>query len=305
MKIIFAGSPNNAASALRILATSGFDIVGVLTRTDSVQGRKKSIEQTAVAKVATELGVALFKTNRIDDQARDWIRNLKPDLGIVVAYGCILRNDDLEIPPYGWINLHYSLLPDFPGPAPVQHAILSGRSETGVTVFRLDEGVDTGDIISAKRTEIFPGETSGDLLERLSAIGNQLLVETISDFAGKLASAKPQPKGSAQSVAFKPTRESAHINITRPALEIERQIRAMNPEPMAWLHHDGNPIRIHRAAVGSRVNLASGELVMEDKQVFLGCGMGTSLKLIEVKPAGKKSMSAQDWYRGLREFVVT
>jgi methionyl-tRNA formyltransferase len=168
LRVVFAGTPQNAAETLERLVSEGVQIVGVLTRTDARVGRSGELTPSAVAQKAHELGLETFKTNNIDDKAIEWLISLRVDIGAVVAYGSIFKQPVLEMPRLGWLNLHYSLLPELPGPAPVQHAILQGRKITGVTVFRLESGVDSGPIISSKEQAIDDADTTGSLLSKLT-----------------------------------------------------------------------------------------------------------------------------------------
>ena len=169
LRVVFAGTPQNAAETLDRLVNEGIQIVGVLTRTDARVGRSGELTPSAVAQKAHELGLETFKTNKIDDKTLEWLKSLKADIGAVVAYGSIFKQPVLDTPRLGWLNLHYSLLPDFPGPAPVQHAILQGQKVTGVTVFRLDTGIDTGPIIARTEHAIDDADTTSITTE-LSAI---------------------------------------------------------------------------------------------------------------------------------------
>ena len=300
MRIIFAGTPPNAARTLEFLLENSYQVVGVLTREDALVGRQKQVTQTAVAEVALAGGIALYKTNRVDDATRAWLRGLDSDLGLIVAYGCILKQEDLVIPKLGWMNLHYSLLPEFPGPAPVQHALRSGASETGVTLFMLDEGIDSGPIVASRSFAINQDINSSQLLSELTALGNQLVHEVLGDLSSAISAAKSQPSGASFSVAVKPTRQMARINFGKSARDVHNLIRAMNPEPIAWFEYEGTPVRVLRSELVEELEIESGVVKMLDGKLLVGCGEG-SVSLLEIQPAGKKPMSAADWYRGLRD----
>jgi len=298
LRVVFAGTPKNAAETLERLVSEGVQIIGVLTRTDARVGRSGELTPSAVAQKAHELGLETFKTNNIDDKAIEWLISLRVDIGAVVAYGSIFKQPVLEMPRLGWLNLHYSLLPELPGPAPVQHAILQGRKVTGVTVFRLDSGVDSGPIISSKEQAIDDADTTGSLLGKLTEIGSKLLVDILEQDEAKLAFAKPQEISGIHESAIKPTRELARLDLTGDALTQLNKIRAMNPEPMAWFELNGTIIRVIRARFHDSTSETSTMRIVE-KELVAHCKVG-SLVLDIVQPAGKQQMSGADWFRGVR-----
>ena len=300
MRIVFAGTPINAARTLEALASAGHTVVGALTRADAASGRSASVVQSPVAEAASSLGVPVFKSNVVDAQVLDWISGLRPDLGVIVAYGCILRSDALSIPSHGWINLHYSLLPKYPGASPVQHALLHGESQTGVTVFKLDEGVDTGPVLSAQQVEITPDESAGELLERLTVIGSNLLCQTLSDFDNQYSTRRPQELDSAIPVTRKISRATARLDFGASPQEFVNKVRAMNPEPVAWFEYDSVPVRVLEAAVSSSDDLDQGVAKLVGADLQVGCSKG-SVSLRTLQPAGKKQMTGADWFRGLRK----
>jgi methionyl-tRNA formyltransferase len=299
LKVIFAGTPKNAALTLRALKVSGIEIVGVVTRCDAPVGRKQILEPSAVALEAESLGLHLLKANSIDEQMRSRLNDLKADLGVVVAYGSFLDEATLSVPTHGWINLHYSLLPKFRGAAPVQHAILHGDSETGVSVFQLEHGMDTGPVFMRVATRIEPRENSQRLLDRLTTLGSSALLEILPGIAAGIAKSTPQ-EDSQRSFAPKVSRAEAEIDWNRPASEIENLINAMNPEPMSWSTLNKLAIRVLEGRVAQKPQAVAlpGEIVIADDQVLIGCN-DSFLILDQVQPAGKSPMSATDWMRGL------
>lgn len=299
MRIIFAGTPSNAAHTLDALVEAGFDVVGVLTREDAQVGRHKILTESAVATSAKRHGIETMKANRVSDDVSGWISALKPDLGVIVAYGSILKSQVLELPTKGWINLHYSLLPKFPGAAPVQHAILNGETTTGVTVFRLDEGIDTGPILAQAVSSIGKDQSSGELLEALALVGSDLLVDTLTNLEERIGNLKPQQLPTGEPVAGKISRSSARLNFSEPALAVHNFVRAMNPEPVAWFEYHGSPVRVLRTSLAEQENLSIGEAKLIHGELVLGCS-DSALTLLRVQPAGKKEMSGADWFRGLR-----
>ena len=309
MKIVFAGTPANAAQTLRALANSPFEVVAVLTRTDAPVGRKRILTPSAVAEVAAELAIPTIKANRVDEAVRERIRNSGAQLGVIVAYGALLDQATLESLELGWINLHYSLLPKWRGAAPVQRALMAGDRETGVTLFQLDKGMDTGPVHLQIPTVIEPGESAADLLPRLTQLGISGLAELLPRVASGLAAPVAQDPELLASLptADKLTRDDARIDWHRDAVEIENQIRGLNPEPVAWTRHDEEAFRIIEAralGITDWQSLAGeesdlGEVHLDKGRVLVSCGKGTLLELKTVQPAGKKPMPSSDWARGL------
>ncbi len=309
MKIVFAGTPANAAQTLRALAKSPFEVVAVLTRTDAPVGRKKILTPSAVAEVAAELGIQVIKANRVDASVRAEIAVSGAELGVIVAYGALLDQATLDLLPKGWINLHYSLLPKWRGAAPVQRSLMAGDRETGVTLFQLDKGMDTGPIHLQIPTVIEPGDSTADLLPRLTELGITGLAELLPRIAAELAAPVAQDPELLATLptADKLSREDARIDWQRNAVEIENQVRGLNPEPMAWTTLAEETFRVieARALGATDWQTLAGEVAepgtvnVDKNRVFVTCGQGSLLELKAVQPAGKKSMQASDWARGL------
>ncbi|MFM5905857.1 MAG: methionyl-tRNA formyltransferase [Micrococcales bacterium] len=308
MKILFAGTPANAAKTLELLSTLPYQIVGVLTRPDAAVGRKRVITPSPVAIEAEKLGFPIIKASRVTRSVLDEVLLLKPDLAVVVAYGAILSKEALGALPKGWINLHYSVLPDWRGAAPVQHAIMAGDSETGVSLFQIDEGLDTGPVYGNVRTTISPDENSGELLQRLTVLGASLLSEQLPRIAAEIGAPVPQGQGRARA-AGKISRESARVDWRQSAVAIQNLVRALNPEPVAFTLLGGLPIRIlaaralsHVGPVLTQVDVTHpsvGTVLFFDRKVLVACGGTDLIELIQVQPSGKNVMAAADWYRGL------
>lgn len=262
-----------------------------------------------VAEAADELGIPVIKANRIDEGVRAEIEVTGAELGVIVAYGALLDQAALDILPRGWINLHYSLLPKWRGAAPVQRALIAGDRETGVTLFQLDRGMDTGPIHLQIQTVIEPGETTADLLPRLTQLGITGLAELLPRIAAELSSPIPQDPDLLASLptADKLTRDDARINWRQNAVEVENLVRGLNPEPMAWTSLDEEAFRILEArALGATdwqslagENSEPGLVSIENGRALVSCGSGSLLELRIVQPAGKKPMNATDWARGL------
>lgn len=300
MRLIFAGTPRIAADSLKQLA-SEHEIALVITRPDSAVGRKQVMTESPVASQAALLGLPVLKANSIGGAELDQIQLANPDLAVVVAYGSLIPKSALEVMP--WWNLHFSLLPKWRGATPLQHSMMK-RDGVGISLFELEVGLDTGPIIAQRAMTIGPEETAGEALTRFTSIGTAMILDSLNNTPAS------QPQTSGVSLAPKISRSEARLEVNQPASELAAKINALNPEPMAWAEISGEPIRLLRAVsnlenVSPKENqtFAPGEIWLEQREVRLGCGQGTSLQLLEVQPAGKKSMSAIDWFRGLTEKV--
>jgi methionyl-tRNA formyltransferase len=299
LRIIFAGTPANAARTLEALLAANHDVVGVLTRIDAPTGRSGALTESPVAVVAMTHNLPLLKSNVPDKEVGDWIAALKPDLGIIVAYGSILKTKILEIPAKGWLNVHYSMLPKYPGASPVQQAILEGESTTGVTVFQLDEGVDSGPVLSQALVDLAPDATSGSALELLTVVGSKLLIDTLDSLDTHLEAKRFQDTNITHPLTHKITRAFARIEFDKPAIQIVNLVRAMNPEPAAWFELESQPIRVLVAAISETPGLSAGLAVLAGGELVVGSA-DKAVTLITVQPAGKKPMPGADWFRGLR-----
>jgi len=310
LRIVFAGTPAVAVPTLRALAASGHEIVAVVTREDAPLGRKRVLTPSPVAAAADDLGIPTIKANRIGDAETDALRELGADLGVVVAYGGILRRPALEAPAHGWINLHFSLLPEWRGAAPVQRAVLAGDERTGVSVFRLEEGLDTGPLHVRREVAIDPDETAGELLERLGVDGAADVVRAVDGIAD--GTSIPTPQTGEPTHAAKLTGEDGRVDWALDAPLVHARIRGATPEPGAWTTLDDARFKILRAAradastaasTPALAGLAPGAVTVHAKRVYVGTG-GDPLELVEVQPSGKKAMRAIDWARGTGEGTV-
>jgi methionyl-tRNA formyltransferase len=218
----------------------------------------------------------------------------------LVAYGCILKADALATPRKGWVNLHYSLLPIYPGASPVQQALLDGATSTGVSVFELDEGVDSGPLLSKQPVAIAADDNAGTLLKRLTEAGTELLLKTLSNYDELHSSRTLQKLESGRAVTRKITRTHAKLNFGASAQEVLNTVRAMNPEPVAWFELDAQPVRVLEAALVETDGLTVGMAKLVASDLVVGCAHG-SVALKTVQPAGKKEMAGADWFRGLRK----
>jgi methionyl-tRNA formyltransferase len=256
---------------------------------------------SAVAEVAAELGIPTIKANRVDDSVRAEIQATGADLGVIVAFGALLDQEALDALPKGWINLHYSLLPHYRGAAPVQRAILEGATETGVTLFKIDEGLDTGAVVASLPVDIGPNETSDDLLGRLSLLGATLISEFLPALYAGFAELKDQT--GIASYASKLTRQDGFLSFRESNDQTYNRFRAVTSEPGAWAHCDGQIFKLLDLRFGSRdLNATPGTVQLIDGKVFVQCSNG-SVEIVRLQPAGKMPMTAKDWFRGLRSEV--
>ncbi|MEU7589727.1 methionyl-tRNA formyltransferase [Micromonospora sp. NPDC049230] len=300
MRVIFAGTPAVAVPALAAVAASGHDLLAVVTRPDAPAGRGRGLSRSPVGEWADAQGVEVLTPARPrDPEFLDRLRALAPDCVPVVAYGALVPPAALEIPRYGWINLHFSLLPAWRGAAPVQHAVLHGDELTGASVFQLEEGLDTGPVYGTLTDEIRATDTSGDLLERLADSGAGLLVAVLDAIADGTARAEPQPADGV-SLAPKLTVDDARVRWGDPAFAVDRRIRACTPAPGAWTTLRGERVKLGPVVpVPDGPELKPGELLVEKSRVLAGTAT-VPVRLGEVRAAGKRAMGATDWARGVR-----
>ena len=309
MRLVLAGTPAVAIPSLDALASSSHDVVAVVTRPDAPAGRGRSLVASPVRVRAGELGVpVLTPTSPKDPCFQQQLRDLAPDVCPVVAYGALIPGSALDIPVHGWVNLHFSLLPAWRGAAPVQHAIMAGDEVTGASTFLIEEGLDTGPVFGIMTETIRPADTSGDLLTRLAEAGAGLLLATMDGIESGDLVAKHQP-AEGISVAPKLGADDARIDWTRPAQAVDRLVRGCTPAPGAWTTFRGERLKVHPVAPVGPADLpgealpdsplASGQLLVTKKAVFVGTGSGP-VRLGTVQPHGKKPMAAADWARGVR-----
>jgi methionyl-tRNA formyltransferase len=296
LRIVFAGSPAAAVPSLQLLAASEHSVVGVLTRNDSRQGRRGVLTATPVAVAAGALGIPVIKANRLDDEATEAVHALAPDLGVIVAYGGLVKQPLLSIPRLGWINLHFSLLPRWRGAAPVQHAIMAGDEITGATVFQLVPELDAGDIFGRMTLPIGKHQTAGGLLDSLAVSGADLLVRVVSAISDGTARAQPQ-EGDV-TLAPKLANQAGEIDWNRSAEMISHLIRAVTPEPGASTLVDGARLKVLQAArAHDLAPLAPGVFAAVGKAIVVGTAT-EPIELLKVQPAGRTPMDAAAWWRG-------
>ena len=299
MPILFAGSPDNAAVVLSELIDRGVEIGAVLTRTDSPQGRKRLMTETAVASLAIAKNIPVIKSNTVDGAVIDQIKSYGIELAVVVAYGVLLKENAINSLSKGWLNLHYSVLPAYRGAAPVQRALMAGEVETGITFFKIDEGLDTGPIVSSLPVQIEPNETADDLLMRMSHLGATVIAEALpmlrAGFA-KLSDQVGEP-----SFAAKIVRSEGRLSFQESNILTYARYRAVTCEPGAWSTINSQQVKLLVIRfTNEELGLEPGTIVSSGGKILVQCGAGM-LELVQVQPAGKSSMAAGDWFRGLRE----
>ncbi|MGF1670712.1 MAG: methionyl-tRNA formyltransferase [Balneolaceae bacterium] len=296
MRIIFMGSPDFAVPSLKKLADSGHEIIAVVSNPDKRRVRGGGKKPTAVKQAAMNLKLTVIDAEDLNSEAfRQQIASLNPDLLVVVAFR-ILPKSILDIPKKGSVNLHASLLPKYRGAAPIHHAIMNGETETGCTVFFIDEKVDTGKIIGQVSTEIGPNETTGDLYERLKIIGSELLVESVDKIES--GNINPVKQNEAEvTPAPKLFKNDTKINLGESSQAVHNKIRGLSPSPTAWCYYNGQKMNIYLSETGPDLDLEQGELKFIDQKLLAGCGSGT-VQLVEIQLPGTKRMSGSEFVNG-------
>jgi methionyl-tRNA formyltransferase len=299
MRIVFAGTPEPAVPSLqRFIDSERHEVLAVLTRPDAIAGRGRKVTRSPVGRLADEHGIAVLTPRRpADPEFVAQLKELAPDCCPVVAYGALLRPEVLDIPRFGWINLHFSLLPAWRGAAPVQAAIDAGDEITGASTFQIEAGLDTGPVFGVVTEKIAVTDTAGELLERLSHSGAALLEKTIDGVEEGTLHAVPQ---STDGVSYAPkvAVEAGHVRWDQPALAISRRIRAVTPAPGAWTEVGGNRLKLGPVEMVEE-ELPERAIEVRKSGVFVGTAT-TAVRLNEVQPQGKRMMAALDWARGAR-----
>jgi methionyl-tRNA formyltransferase len=299
VRVVFFGTPEFAVPSFNALLGEGFDVVGAVTQPDRPHGRSRSrTEPSPVKQAAVAEGVPVLQPERPSGpDFYEQVRNLAPDIGVVVAYGHLLKPELLGIPPRGMVNVHPSLLPELRGAAPVEWSILRGLASTGVTIMVMEPGMDSGPILHQIPHTIQPGVTGGELSIHLAEVGAQALVEALALWEQDALRPVPQDHTKA-TFAPKLTRELAHIDWTKPAEQVARVILALDPRPGAWSTLEGHEIKLFdAAAVAASGGGAPGEIVAADERLRIAAGHG-AVAVEEVQPAGKDRMTAAAWLRG-------
>ncbi len=308
MRVLFLGTPDFARTFLEALARNqtrlGVELAGVVTQPDRKSGRGRKLSPPPVKVTARRFQLPILQCARIrgNVEALEFLRNIRPDVIMVVAFGQILPREFFDWPPFGSLNVHTSLLPRYRGAAPVVHAILNGEKETGVTIMKLDEGMDTGDVLAQARTPIGPDVSSGELERQLSRQGVELLLETLPSYLSGGLTARPQDHERATPAPLI-RKEDARIDWTRPASRIHDQIRAFNPRPGAFTRFRRERLKVWRSRnpLGSTSPVPSGQIRTTQKgAIFVGCGENSSLELLELQLANRGRLRARDFINGMK-----
>jgi methionyl-tRNA formyltransferase len=297
--VVFMGSPDFSLPTLRALANL-YTVAGVVTQPDRASGRGRELKAPPVKTLALELGIPVIQPEKLrQPEAMEQLRLWNPDLIVAAAFGQILRKEVLDLPRYGCINVHASLLPRWRGAAPINAAILHGDKETGITIMQMDVGLDTGPMLSQRSIRLTSDDTAGSVFEKLSHLGADLLLETLPDYLGGKLTPIPQPE---EGVTYAPMlkKEEGRLAFNQPAEDLERRVRAFNPWPGAFMDLDGMPLKVHRARVEAGDAGVGQRLIVQD-QPAVGARAGI-LVLEEVQPAGKKPMSGKAFLAGGRNW---
>ena len=296
LRLVFAGSLAAAVPSLKALLDSAHEVVGVVTRADAPHGRRGVLTPTPVAVAAESRGIPVIRANRLAGEATDAVQVLQPDLGVIVAYGGLVREPLLSSPRLGWINLHFSLLPRWRGAAPVQRAIMAGDDVTGATVFQLVPELDAGGMYGRMTVPIGANQTAGTLLESLSSSGAELLVQVVDAIADGTVRAEQQ-EGEV-TLAPKLSLADGALDWTMPAENVYNVVRGVTPEPGAFTTVDGARLKVLEAAIARELpRLAPGELALSGRAVLVGTATDP-IELLTVHPAGRTAMDAASWWRG-------
>lgn len=303
------GSPDFALPTLRAL-TGNYDVIGVVTQPDRASGRGREMKSPPIKLLAQELNLPIIQPEKLKQpEAMEQVHAWAPDLIVVAAFGQILRKDVLELPRHGCINVHASLLPRWRGAAPINAAILHGDEETGVTVMKMDAGLDTGPTLARRSIRIGPEDTAGSVFQALSTLGADLLLDTLPGYLSGKLEPVPQPEeGATYAPMLK--KEDGKLNFDTDVQELERRVRAFNPWPGAFMDFDGTMLKVHRTHVsplplgeGAGVrDISAGQRLIVQNQPAVGA-RGGLLVLDEVQPAGKRSMNGKSFLVGARNWA--
>jgi methionyl-tRNA formyltransferase len=302
MKLVFCGTPVFAVPTLKLALRAGYDVPLVVTQPDRPVGREQVLTAPPVKIAATEAGIPVTQPEKVKNNAefRARLEAIRPDAILVVAYGRLIPKWMLDLPRLGNLNLHGSLLPKYRGAAPVQWAIANGEGSTGATTMRLDEGLDTGDILLQREMALAPSMTAVDVFPLLAEMGADLMMETLRELdAGNIAPRKQED--SKATLAPILTREDGRMDFAQPAMTLYNRWRGFQPWPGAWAMLAGKKLAVHRmlpTEVRGALSRPPGELLVEQGTMFVACGDGTWLELVEVQPEGKRKMTAGEFLRG-------
>lgn len=306
MKIVFMGTPDFAVPCLEKLINSRHNVAAVFTQPDKPVGRKQILTPPPVKSCAVENNIKVYqpKSLKNDNSSAEIIKNIDPDIIVVVAYGKILPAEILNIPKYGCINVHASLLPKYRGAAPIQWSVLNGDSETGVTIMQMDEGLDTGDMLLVKKTDIDINETSEELFNRLSVIGANALEECL-DLIEKNKIVPVKQDDSGATYAEKITKNLCPIDWHKSAIEIHNQVRGLQTWPCATTKLNGKTLKIHKTKLSNITGNKAGFVVDNNGKITVCCGDGKCVEITELQAEGKKRMNSNAFLQGNRVEIGT
>ncbi|MFL6465691.1 MAG: methionyl-tRNA formyltransferase [Bryobacteraceae bacterium] len=300
MRVIFLGTPEFAVPSLKALVSAGHQILAVFTQPDRPKGRGNQLAESPVKVAARMLSLPVYQPERIRrPEAVEQLRPLAADLMVVVGYGQIIPQTIIDLPPYGILNVHASLLPKYRGAAPIQWAIANGEKQTGVTIMQIDAGLDTGDMLLKASAEIHPDETAPELSKRLATLGADLLIGAIKQIEeGRVRREKQDHSQATLAPILK--KEDGRIDWSRTAQQIYDRLRGFDPWPGAYTAFRQQPLNIVRAAPKPHAALNAGTVEVGKRHLLVGCGDKTALELLEVQPSGKKRMSAEAFTSGYK-----
>lgn len=299
MRVLFFGTPDFAVPCLEILVKNGFEVVGVITKPDAKKNRGQKLAPSPVKKRALEIGLKVFEPDNMKaPETLNVIKELNPDINVVVAFGKILPKEILFLPKYNSINIHGSVLPAYRGAAPVQRAVINGEKHTGITSMLMDEGLDTGDILLTETTEIGENETTGELFLRLSYIGAKLLLDTIDSIINNNIQ-KISQNNAESTYANMINKDMCRLDFSNPSFKIHNLVRGLNPTPSAFAELSGIRYKIHKTLKTSeKTKLSCGTICIENNRFKVACGDGLFIEIIEIQAPGKKRMKVADFLRG-------
>ena len=300
MRVVFMGTPDFAVDCLDILVENGHDVVGVFSQPDKPQGRKQIMTPPAVKARALELGLDVYQPVSFkDSEAAELLEKLAPELIVVVAYGKLIPQRVLDIRNYGCFNVHAALLPKLRGAAPIQWSVINGEKETGVTTMQLAAGLDTGDILLVKKTEIEPNETSGELFDRLKVLGAELLIETINAILD--GTLNPIKQDDSQSTyASMLDKKLSPVDWTKTAQQVHDHIRGLEPWPVATTVINEKIVKLYGSRLAGTYNKQAGEVVKADNELVVCCGDGNAVSITQIQAQGKNKLNAADFLRGFK-----
>lgn len=297
MRIVFMGTPDYAAVTLKSLIESEHEICAVFAQPDKPVGRKQILTAPPVKVLAMENNIPVYQPNSVrTGEALEILKKINPDVIVVVAYGKILPKEILDLPKYGCVNGHASLLPKYRGASPIQWCIVQGETETGVTTMLMDEGMDTGDILETITIQIGENETAEQLFDRLSVVSAQLMLSTLE----KLEKGEITPKKQTGTPSYAPIikKDMAKLDFSLTAQEIHNAVRGYYSWPCAFFFLDGKRIKVIKTEIGDNTSKPSGTVIGNTENLQIACGKGSSIRILELQPEGSKAMTAKQMLNG-------